>query len=55
VTADLNDDGDESDVAWREGRNDLLAIQIWFDDRIVLRATRASPVEETTVDVGANY
>jgi type II secretory pathway pseudopilin PulG len=55
VTADLNDDGDEADVAWREGRNDLLAIQIWFDDRIVLRATRAAPVEETTADVGANY
>ena len=55
VSGDMNNDGDETDVAWREGRNDLLAIIIWFDDRIVLRTTRSAPVEETTFDAGANY
>ena len=55
VSGDLNNDGDENDTAWREGRNDLLAIQIWFDDRLVVRTMRAAPVEETIADVGANY
>lgn len=53
VSGDLNNDGDENDT--REGRNDLLAIIIWFDDRIVLRTSHAAPVEQTTADVGANY
>ncbi|MFN6145935.1 MAG: prepilin-type N-terminal cleavage/methylation domain-containing protein [Planctomycetota bacterium] len=55
VTNDLNGDGDSTDVAWREGRDDLLGVEIWFDDRLVVRAIRAAPVEETTADVGANY
>lgn len=55
VTDDLNGDGDADDTAWREGRADLLGIEIWFDDRLVLRAVRAAPVEETNSDVGANY
>ena len=53
LTNDL--DGDRSLGGPREGRSDLLRIEIYFDERLVHEALRADDVKVTLEDVGANY
>ncbi|MBK8101474.1 MAG: hypothetical protein IPK26_30705 [Planctomycetes bacterium] len=50
VTRDLNHDGDETDPGLREGRDDLLGLEIWFNDRLVMHGIRAAGPDATTPD-----
>lgn len=53
VSRDLNHDGDETDAGLREGRDDLLGIEIWFNDRLVMHGIRAAGPDDTTPDTDA--
>lgn len=53
LTNDL--DGDQSIAGPREGRADLMRIEIYFDERLILESLRAGDVALTVLDPNANY
>ena len=53
VSSDL--DGDSALSGAREGRDDLLRIEVWFNDRMLAATLRAAEPSETTKDTTANY
>lgn len=53
VSTDLDADGDLDGP--REGRPDLVRIDIYFQERLVLSTMRAAEPEQTTIDSGARY
>ena len=53
VTSDLNGDGDEIDD--REGRADLLRVEIYYDNRLLVETLRSADANLTTPDSSADY
>ena len=53
VTSDL--DGDGSMTGAREGRDDIVRIEVYFDDRLMFTTMRAHEPANTTKDVGVVY
>ncbi len=53
TTNDL--DGNQSIDGLREGRPDLMRIEIYFEERLVIEALRASDVALTVTDLNVNY
>lgn len=53
VSSDL--DGDGTITGAREGRDDLMRVEIWFNDRLLAATLRAAEPTETTKDTTANY
>lgn len=53
VTNDLNGDGDTSDD--REGRNDLMRIEIYYDNRLLVETLRGAEANLTALDTSADY
>ena len=53
VSSDL--DGDSAVGGVREGRSDLMRIEIWFDGRLFAETLRAAEFSDTTIDRGVVY
>lgn len=53
VTNDLNGDGDTNDE--REGRDDLLRIEIYYDNRLLVETLRGADANLTAPDITADY
>ncbi|MCB9891321.1 MAG: hypothetical protein H6833_06730 [Planctomycetes bacterium] len=53
VTSDVNGDGDELDE--REARSDLVRMEIYYDNRLVVETLRAAESNMTVPDVSVNY
>ncbi len=53
VTDDL--DGDGTNTGPREGRSDLLKIEVLFDDKIMFQSLRSSDPSLTIIDTSADY
>ncbi len=53
VTRDVNGDGDEFDD--REARSDLMRLEIYYDNRLVVETLRAADPNLTSLDGGVNY
>lgn len=48
-------DGNGTVAGGREGRNDLLRIEVWFDGRLFAETLRAAEFSDTTIDRGVVY
>jgi Tfp pilus assembly protein PilV len=53
VSRDLDRDG--LVTGWREGRDDILGVEIWYDGRLVMATSRAADPSFTTIDTHASY